>query len=312
MKNFVIDKHSSDKNIIKVITKRYPHLNINTLNKAFREKDIKVNRKGVNKEYVTKEKDTIDIYIKDEFIYNIPNSIDVAFEDDNILVVYKPKGVISCKSVNDFNNNSINTDNVYFDDIVKESICKNATLCHRLDTNTEGLLIFAKNIDSYSELLKAFKEGSINKSYICLVHSKPEKKSETVSGYILEDVSTGYSKVYTKEVPKSSYVSTSYELIEYISKLNVSILKVTIHTGKTHQIRAHLKFLDIPIIGDSKYTPLDINKRFKLKYQVLYASTYSFSFDKSSKLYYLNDKIIDISDKSILKIKQLLNITSEK
>ena len=98
----------------------------------------------------------------------------------------------------------------------------------------------------------------------------------------------------------SSKVITEYSVLEYISKLNVSILDITLHTGKTHQIRAHMKYLNTPVIGDPKYSTNEINKKFRYKSQLLYSYKYTFDFDKYSKLNYLNNLIISIDKEIIL------------
>lgn len=299
MKSFIIKKIEEGKNISSVIQKRYPHLSQNSLLKAFRMKDIKCFKKVIDKNYISKEDDEIFLYIKDEILYGIKSDIRICYEDNNILVVYKPKGVASCDSktsIPDFNK------------MVKTNICKDALICHRLDTNTEGLLIFAKNDIAYEQILEAFKNRNIKKEYVTLVYSKPKKDHDTLEAYIVQDNKSSFAKVFDTKVANSTEISTKYTLLQYIANLNVSILKVEIHTGKTHQIRAHMKHLGIPIIGDSKYTDIKINKKFKLKYQVLYAAAYSFNFDSSSMLRYLNDVHIDISDECICNIKKLLNI----
>lgn len=234
------------------------------------------------------------IYINDNILFNLPNKIDIVFEDSNILVCYKPQGLLSN---NEYKTTQSGTYEPTFEDLVKEKY-PDVKICHRLDRNTSGLLIFAKNDKSYNELLKCFKESCITKEYIAYVaNSNFKKKHEILEKYILKDEKNGYSKIYDYKKINSQKIITEYFVIDKNTLLDYAILRIIIHTGKTHQIRAQMKDILHPIIGDPKYGKNDVNKKFKFNKQLLFAFKYSFNFKENSYLYYLNNVTICLDKK---------------
>ncbi len=288
MKNLLIEKKYDDKNIMYVLSKEFPSLTKNNIFKLFRKKDIKVNSKWVKPEYVCSSGETVSVFASDSILFGVPETVDYNYEDDNILVAYKPKGVISCTE---------NMDEVSFENMVrKEKQNPSIEVCHRLDTNTEGLTIFSKTSAASAEILKGFKNGNITKKYIAYVYGKMPKDKDTLTAYIIKDSSTSFATVIDKADPKASKIKTEYEVLSYSKSTNTSCILVTLHTGKTHQIRAHMKYIGCPVIGDGKYSTNEINKKFRkiFKSQALFAAKYSFKFPKESILYYLNNINITI------------------
>lgn len=304
MKEFKIIAKYENKDIYSVLKKQFPHMSLSSLNKAFRIKDVKVNDVRVNKDYIVKLNDVVKIYLTDNILFGLSKNIYYAYEDNNILVAYKPKGVQS-----NFEGNIKKKDTlvVYFDELVKLDKGNNHIICHRLDTNTEGLVIFAKNENAYNELLNAFKDNKVHKEYIALVYGKLPKVQDTLSHYILKDEKTGFSKVVDKNIPGTKSCITEYNVIKYFKDKNCSVVNVKIHTGRTHQIRAHMKYLGCPVIGDSKYSTNEINDKFKVYSQMLFAAKYAFTFSEDSTLSYLNDVVIDITSKTLENIQNVIN-----
>lgn len=289
MKEIRVNNLKKEEKIIYIIKDRFPNLSSSTLYKALRNKDIKVNEKRINNpEYLIKSNDLIQIYINDSLLFGLPKEVNIQYEDDNILVAYKPQGILS-------NNEDNEQTEPTFEDFVKSVKGNNLKICHRLDRNTSGLIIFSKNNTSYSNLLEAFKEGYITKEYIAYVSGTSfDKTTYHYENYILKDNKLGISRIYNKNLPNSQKIVTDIFVEKVYKQKDYSILRVIIHTGKTHQIRALLSSISHPIIGDPKYGKNEINKKFKKYKQLLYAVKYSFKFPKNSKLYYLNNISINL------------------
>jgi 23S rRNA pseudouridine955/2504/2580 synthase len=285
MKELIVTKKYNNKKLDKFLKDNLQNLSNNLFYKTLRKKDIKINGKRVSENVTVFENDKIQVYISDTLLEGSVN-LDIIYEDKNILLINKPINIeVTGK-------NSLT-------DVVHRLYKSQEFLpmpCHRLDRNTSGLILFAKNQTALDILLDKFKHHEIEKHYLALVYGVPKKKSERLISYLFKDSSK--SLVYISDVPKKGYLKiiTSYSLIESIN--NTSLLDVEIETGRTHQIRAHLSYIGLPIIGDGKYGINEINKKFKAKTQKLVSYKLKFSFIKDSGiLNYLNGKSFEIDAK---------------
>lgn len=277
MQKLSVELSDDNKFLITYLSSKYPKVNVNTFYKTLRKKDIKINGKRVNKNINIHYGDEIQVYLTDDILNGVDLNLKISkvYEDDNIVVIDKPKDI----EVEGENSVTSILRNDY--DYIEP--------CHRIDRNTTGLVIFAKNEESLHEIIKMFENFEIEKHYIACCYGIP-KLNATLYAYLFKE--SKKSIVYISKEPKKGYskIQTSYSLIMQNKEKNLSLLDVTLHTGKTHQIRAHLAFAGLPILGDGKYGSYEINKKFKTYTQCL--CSYSIKFNLKSnypKLSYLNE-----------------------
>lgn len=289
MVNVIVNEKYDNKKIVNFILSEFPNLSYSHLQKSLRKKDILVNGKRINSNINIKISDKITIYIADDILYGNQNiiNLDIIYEDNSILILNKPSGISVLKD-------NPKKSKTSFSDIVN-NYCPNAKPCHRLDRNTSGLIIYAKNQEILEILLEKFKNREIEKYYKAVVYGIPKLKKSQMQAYLFKD--NKKSIVYISDTFKKGYkkILTTYKILDINKKLNISLLDINLGTGRTHQIRAHLAHIGLPILGDGKYGINSINKKFKEKHQLLTSYKIKFNFiSDAKKLNYLNNKIFEI------------------
>lgn len=309
MQTFIIEENSN-KRIDKVLKDKYPNMPHNFMYKAFRKKDIKVNGVRVKEDYISKLGDKVEIYIIDEILdgKNSTESIDyskafaIIYEDKNIMIVNKKQGIPVHPDKDQPENTLIDLVAAYIRE--KEATVKSSgftpALCHRLDRNTGGLVIIAKNNESLRVMLEKIKNKEVKKYYQCLVKGNIEKPQGILKAYLEKDERK--SRVYINDFKtrNSLEIITKYKTISILDNIilgsSTSLLEVELITGRTHQIRAHMSYIGHPILGDGKYGDNSINRQLRLKYQALWAYKLKFEFSKSGGiLNYLSEKVFEVT-----------------
>ena len=285
MKEIIVSKRYHEKKLNKVILEELSNINYPTFCKLLRQKDIKINGKRINKDILVYENDKIEIYLPKE-VEDVKMELDIVYEDENILVINKPVNI------------EVTGTNSLTEIINKQyTNCEfKPQPCHRIDRNTTGLVMFAKNEKALRILLEKFKKHEIEKHYLALVYGIPEKKEERLEAYLFKD--NKKAQVYISDIFKKGYqkIITKYTVLEK-RKNNTALLDVEIETGRTHQIRAHLAYIGYPIIGDGKYGKNEINKQLGKKYQMLCSYKLKFHFQSESGiLAYLKGKEIELKN----------------
>ena len=277
-------KAISDSKLSKQIGVIYPNISYPTIMKLLREKDIKVNGKRVSSDIDIVVGDEIVLYINEEML---EKKFDIVYEDDNIIVVFKYRKIEVTSP-----DASVET----IESMLNEKHCE-CYAVHRIDMNTIGLVIFAKNEEAKALLDESFKTKTIDKIYLAIIFSSPYKQNDDMVAFLRKDPK--YSIVKISDFQQSGYdrIETKYKVLKKYD--DFSLVEVQIFTGKTHQIRAHFAHIGHPILGDEKYGNFKFNKKYKLKYQCLCSYKLTFHFENDSLLGYLNGKSIVADNEKI-------------
>ena len=243
------------------------------INKIIKSKSVKINGVRVGTDVEVNEGDTVYVYLPDRE----KDSIEVVYRDDNILVVNKNAGI----EVQGTGSLTEQINNILTDEV--------AVPVHRLDRNTMGLVVFALNKVAEKELLASFKDRDIDKTYNCIVVGTPSKPNATLKAFLFKDAKK--SLVYISDEQKKGYlpIETRYSLVKKLGEL--SLLEVKPVTGRTHQIRAQLAYIKLPILGDGKYGINKINRKYRVKTQLLCCTKVTFHFQQGT-LKYLDGKSV--------------------
>ena len=305
MKEFLIQENDCGQRLDKFLRKAIPKLPQGMLYKFLRTKKIKVNRKRADCAQMLQAGDVVTCYIHDEFFApqkaqtpkeyafrKAPAELDIIYEDENLMLVYKPAGLV----VHEDDHQSEDTliarvlHYLYHNGSFKpeQEHAFSPALCNRLDRNTSGLVIAAKNAAALRELNRLIRENRIHKSYLCVTVSPPPKKQDTLHAWHYKPRDGKIVKISGKQLSGYREIITKYNVLA--RKDNLCLVKINLITGRTHQIRAHMAFAGAPLLGDDKYGNSEKNRAHRCKYQQLCAYRLQFEPEKESPLAYLNGR----------------------
>ena len=307
MKEFTINANDAEQRLDKFVAKAVPKLPQSMMYKAIRNKRIKINGKRGEISTRLKHGDVVQMYINDEFFdvsaendfLSAPPVLNIVYEDENILLVDKKNGLV----VHEDNENTADTlinrikrylyDNGEYDPDNENSFAP--ALCNRLDRNTGGIVIAAKNAESLRVLNQKIKDRELEKLYLCITVGTPPKKRDKLTAYLEKNSNDNTVKVTDRKTPSNKTIVTEYTVLKTNGKL--SLVEIKLDTGRTHQIRAHMAYIGCPLLGDGKYGINRINKEYKVKTQALYSYKLKFDFTtEAGCLEYLNGREFAVKD----------------
>lgn len=313
-----VNDNDAGQRLDKFISKAVKAMPMPLMYKSIRTKKIKVNRKRTEPGYMLCRGDTIQLFLRDELfetdaeesVYKLLKPhLSIVYEDENLILCDKPAGMLVHSDDSEDTNTLINHIKAYLYGKGEYDPCKEQSfapaLCNRIDRNTGGIVIAAKNAASLRELNELIKHRNLDKRYLCAVHGVPEKSEGTLTGYITKDGDKNLVTVYTKRPSgrageNARSIVTGYKVLNRSGDL--SLLEVKLITGRTHQIRAHFASVGHPLLGDGKYGVNRDDRRAGYKYQALYS--YSLTFHGGNILKYLDGKTFTVPSEKIWFLKE--------
>ena len=304
MKEIVITSNECGQRFDKFLRKYLVDMSLGSIYRAIRTKQITINGRKGSERYSLNEGDIIKFDIKIEDVkkekkldfLNVEYDFQTAFEDDNLLIIEKKPGVL----VHPDEGGEITlTDEVlaYLYDKGEYNHEKEITFapspCNRLDRNTEGLVIYAKNYETLKGINEIIRDGYLEKYYAALIKGK--MKEDLYSAYLIKNEKTNRVSIKKEYVEGAKEIKTRVFNLDTVGQF--SYIEIELITGRSHQIRAHLASLGNPIIGDTKYGDKKTNGFFKEKFgvrnQMLIANKIIFKKCPES-LKYMEDRTISM------------------
>ena len=290
MREFTIGKNDAGQRLDRFVAKNLPLLPPALLQKYIRLKRIKVNGKGSKRDVRLETGDILQLYINDEF-FDKPNEenlfltvfkpqLNIVYEDENLLLVDKRPGLSVHADETEKVNTLINHIQAYlYQKREWNPKWENAfapALCNRIDRNTGGIVIAAKNAETLRIINEKIRAHELEKSYLCITVGRPKRPEGKIEGFLLKDEAKKEVRFFHKPVPGGKTAVTLYRTLE--SRNGLSLVECRLLTGRTHQIRVSMAEIGCPLLGDGKYGKGDVNRRYHETRQALYSYKLRFDF----------------------------------
>ena len=306
MKEWTIRENDAGQRLDKFLQKAVPALPKGLMYKFIRTKNIKLNGKRAEIGAKLVPGDKVTLYIKDEFFaqaetvpfLQAPAEVRIVYEDENILLADKPAGLVVHEDERGEPDTLIARVQHYlydkgaYDPAAEASFAP--ALCNRIDRNTEGIVIVAKNAEALRLLNACIKARQLHKYYLCLTKGVPRPAEAVLKDFMRKDERENRVFVYHKPVPGGKTMVTKYRVLK--SKGKIALCEVELLTGRTHQIRAHMASIGCPLVGDGKYSDNRLERPLGFSSQALCAYRLVFDFQAECALSYLNGKVFQVEN----------------
>ena len=290
MKEFTIGKNDAGQRLDRWLAKTLPLLPGPLAQKYIRLKRVKVNGKGSQRDVRLQVGDLLQLYINDEF-FDQPREdnaflavfkpkLDIVYEDENLMLLNKRPGLLCHADEHEKVNTLITHIQAYLyqkkEWNPKDEHSFTPALCNRIDRNTGGIVMAAKNAETLRILNQKIKDREIAKFYLAIIHGKMTPPQGKLEGFLLKDEDKAQVKVFRKPVPGGKSAATLYKTLKV--NRGLSLVECELLTGRTHQIRAQFAAAGHPLLGDGKYGREKDNKQYGRFFQALYSYKLEFTF----------------------------------
>ena len=309
MREFIVGKNDKNQRLDKFLTKLCPLMPEAMLYKSLRKECVRVNGKHIKDgAFKLSEGDKLKLFLKDEFFeknvsddvfYDLEPKLNIVYEDENIILTNKIAGMVVHADEDNTEPSLIDHIKAY---LYKKGEYKPEeentfvpALCNRLDRNTEGIVIAAKNAEALRIMNQKVKDREMKKLYLCIVSGILKEKKGELKGFLFKDEKEKRVYVYNESKKGSKTIITRYKVLK--EKNDLSLVEVDLVTGRTHQIRAHFASIGHPLLGDGKYGSNKVNKENNMNYQALCAYKLIFDFKTDAGiLSYLDKKEFTVDE----------------
>ena len=277
MRSITVNKNEAGQRLDKLLSKYLNLAGKGFLYKMMRKKNIVLNGKKCDGSEKLSEGDEIKLFLADETIEKFSEvkvqkvkktKLDIIYEDDHVLLINKPSGMLSQKAKEQDESLVEYLIDYLLDSgkLTQEDLRSfRPSVCNLLDRNTSGLVAAGCSLAGLQKLSAMFKDRSLHKYYLCVVSGSVREKKR-IEGFLKKDEKTNQVTISQREMPDSAPICTEYEPL--METDTYTLLKVTLITGRTHQIRAHLASIGHPIVGDAKYGNVRVNEEAKRQYHI--------------------------------------------
>ena len=331
MREFTINSNDAGQRLDKFVQKAVKGMPVSLMYKAIRLKKIKVNRKRAEQKQILNVGDTVQMFLSEDLfgekitdseLFKVKPELNIVYEDENLLICDKAPGILVHSGDGDgkvsgagdtgdrntlvYHIQAYLAQHGEYDPQGENTFAP--ALCNRIDRNTGGMVIAAKNAQALRDVNERIKNNQITKKYLCVVHGSLPRKSDTLCDFLVKDSTNNKVKVLKSKVRDAREIVTKYTLVAYNREKDLSLVEIELVTGRTHQIRAHMASIGCPLLGDGKYGINERDRKIGYKHQALYSYKLIFN-DRDDTISYMNGKTLRVNKENIYFLREFVGVS---